>query len=112
MISSRPNYLRKRCRTAMVILVLFTSRRALPQALPIGVTADRDHHTVTITVDGDPFTTFIYPDTLEKPVLYPIYAPDGQLITRGFPLSPRPGEPTDHPHHLGLCVTDEHVNGL
>ncbi|HXO76826.1 MAG TPA: PmoA family protein [Puia sp.] len=112
MISSRPNYLRKRCRTAMVILVLSTSFRALPQALPIGVTSDRGHRTVTITVDGAAFTTFIYPDTLEKPVLYPIYAPDGQLITRGFPIAPRPGEPVDHPHHLGLWFDYENVNGL
>ncbi|HMI64100.1 MAG TPA: PmoA family protein [Puia sp.] len=112
MINSRPYYLRKRCRAAMVTLVLFTSIRAFPQALPIGVTADRDHRTVTITVDGAPFTTFLYPDTLEKPVLYPIYAPDGQLITRGFPIAPRPGEPVDHPHHLGLWFNYENVNGL
>lgn len=69
-------------------------------------------HTVSVTVNGEPFTTFLYPDTLEKPVLYPIYAPDGQLITRGFPVHPRPGEPTDHPHHLGLWLTYENVNGL
>ncbi|WP_431211416.1 PmoA family protein [Puia sp. P3] len=67
---------------------------------------------MTITVDGAPFTTFMYPDTLEKPVLYPIYAPDGQLITRGFPVAPRAGEPVDHPHHLGLWFDYENVNGL
>src|SRR6202012_2924598 len=102
MISSRPYYLRKRCRAAMVILVLLTSFRAFPQALPIGVTADRDHRTVTITVDGAPFTTFLYPDTLEKPVLYPIYAPDGQLITRGFPIAHCPAEPGVQGPHPGV----------
>lgn len=67
---------------------------------------------VSITVNGKPFTSFFFPDTLEKPVLYPIYAADGQLITRGYPLQPRPNEPTDHPHHIGLWFDYENVNGL
>ena len=91
-------------------LLYFAALHAQP--LPIAVTSDSAHRTVTITADGAPFATFLYPDTLEKPVLYPIYAPDGQLITRGFPLSPRPGEPVDHPHHLGLWFNYENVNGL
>lgn len=67
---------------------------------------------VTVTLNGKPFTSLFYPDTLEKPVLYPIYAADGQVITRGYPLSPRPDEPTDHPHHIGLWFNYESVNGL
>ena len=55
---------------------------------------------------------FIYPDSLEKPVLFPIYDAGGTVVTRGFPMEPRPGEPTDHPHHLGLWFTYENVNGL
>jgi len=65
-----------------------------------------------VTVNGQPFTAFIYPDSLEKPVLYPIYASDGELITRGFPLAPREKEPVDHPHHIGLWMNYESVNGL
>lgn len=82
------------------------------QTLHIAMIQDTAHHRVTITAGGAPFTSFIFPDSLEKPVLYPIYAPDGQLITRGFPLAPRPGEPVDHPHHLGLWFNYENVNGL
>jgi len=67
---------------------------------------------VTVTVNGKPFTSLLFTDTLEKPVLYPIYAPGGQLITRGYPINPRPGEPTDHPHHIGLWLNYENVNGL
>jgi len=58
------------------------------------------------------FTAFLYPDTLEKPVLYPIAAANGTIVTRGFPLNPLPGEPTDHPHHIGLWFNYENVNGL
>ena len=49
---------------------------------------------------------------MEKPFLYPIYAPDGQVITRGFPWNPQPNDPTDHPHHIGLWFNYEKVNGL
>ena len=81
-------------------------------AEPIVITVDSNAHKVRILAGDRPFTEFIYPDTLEKPTLYPIYAPDGQLVTRGFPLQPRAGEPVDHPHHIGLWFNYENVNGL
>ncbi|HEY4935298.1 MAG TPA: DUF6807 family protein, partial [Puia sp.] len=58
------------------------------------------------------FTRFLYPDSLEKPVLFPIYDAGNTIVTRGFPMNPRTGEPSDHPHHLGLWLTYENVNGL
>ncbi|HTR29698.1 MAG TPA: PmoA family protein [Puia sp.] len=93
-----------------IAVSLFTSAQSQP--LSMQIVTDLPHHTVVITAGGIPFTTFLYPDTLEKPVLYPIYAPDGQLVTRGFPLQPRTGDPTDHPHHIGLWFNYENVNGL
>lgn len=67
---------------------------------------------IDILIDGKPFTSFLFPDTLEKPVLYPVYAPGGERVTRAFPLQPIKGEPTDHPHHVGIWFTYENVNGL
>ena len=58
------------------------------------------------------FTSFLYPDTLEKPVLYPVYTAGGIDVTRGFPLHPKQGDPTDHPHHIGIWFNYENVNGL
>lgn len=78
----------------------------------IEVTKSLNQNKVIITAGGKPFTEFIYPDTLEKHTLYPVYAPGGQKITRGFPVDPQPGDPTDHPHHLGLWLNYERVNGL
>jgi len=78
----------------------------------VKVTASKTANKIDITIKGKPFTSFIFPDTLEKPVLYPINAADGEPITRGYPLAPRPGEPTDHPHHIGLWLNYENVNGL
>src|SRR5476651_1222234 len=67
---------------------------------------------VDIVIGDKPFTSFLYPDTLEKPVLYPVHAANGTVVTRGFPLDPKPGDPTDHPHHIGIWFNFENVNGL
>jgi hypothetical protein len=72
----------------------------------------KDENKIEIYVGHSLFTRFIYPHSLEKPVLFPIYDAGGTMVTRGFPLEPRPGEPTDHPHHVGLWLTYENVNGL
>jgi Family of unknown function (DUF6807) len=67
---------------------------------------------VDISIDGQPFTSYIWPDSVKKPVLYPIRTTKGTLVTRGFPLDPRPGERVDHPHHVGLWFNYGDVNGL
>src|ERR1043166_7186191 len=67
---------------------------------------------VDVTVDGKPFTSYIWPTTLRKPVLYPLRTAGGTVVTRGWPLEPRPGERVDHPHQVGFWFTYENVNGL
>jgi hypothetical protein len=67
---------------------------------------------VDITVDGRPFTSYIWPTTLKKPVLFPIRSAKGTLVTRGYPLEPRKGERVDHPHHVGLWFNHGDVNGF
>jgi Methane oxygenase PmoA len=75
------------------------------------VKADQDK-SIEVWIGSRLFTRFLYPDSLEKPVLFPIYNAGNTIVTRGFPLNPRPGEPTDHPHHVGLWFTYENVNGI
>lgn len=67
---------------------------------------------VDVMVDGKLFTSYIYPNTIKKPVLYPITTSRGTKITRGFPLEPMPGERVDHPHHVGMWFNYGDVNGL
>ena len=67
---------------------------------------------VDVLVDGKPFTSYIWPTTLKKPVLYPLRTSAGTVVTRGFPLEPRPGERVDHPHHVGLWLNHGDVNGF
>jgi hypothetical protein len=67
---------------------------------------------VDISIDGKPFTSYIYPEDMEKPTLYPLRAATGTLVTRGFPRDPRAGERVDHPHHVGLWFNYGNVNNL
>jgi hypothetical protein len=80
--------------------------------LNVEVRAVPGQQKVSVMIDGKKFTEFIYPDSLEKPVLYPIYAPGDEIITRGFPIVPRANEPIDHPHHVGLWLNYENINGI
>jgi len=67
---------------------------------------------VDVLVDGQPFTSYIWPETLTKPVLYPLRTAQGTVVTRGYPLEPRAGERVDHPHHAGLWFDYGNVNGV
>ena len=73
---------------------------------------DESGKKVEVYVGGKLFTAYIYPDDMEKQSLYPIATASGKLITRGYPLNPRPFERTDHPHHVGLWLNFGDVNGL
>lgn len=89
---------------------------ALPVAAPpaggVEVVPDPAGRRVEVTIDGRPFTACIWPSRLAKPVLFPIVDADGVTVTRGYPLEPRPGERTDHPHHDGLWFNYSNVNGF
>jgi hypothetical protein len=78
----------------------------------VKLTVNEAQRRVDVAVDGQPFTSYIWPDTIKKPVLYPIRAANGVLVTRGYPLDPKPGERVDHPHHVGLWFNYGNVNGL
>ena len=62
--------------------------------------------------DGKLLTAYYFDDSVRKPILYPVNTPGGITVTRGFPIEPRPGERTDHPHHTGVWLNYESVNGL
>ncbi|HTF23153.1 MAG TPA: PmoA family protein [Candidatus Limnocylindria bacterium] len=78
----------------------------------VTVSVNEQARRVDIAIDGQPFTSYIWPATLKKPVLYPLRTAKGTIVTRGFPLEQRPGERVDHPHHAGLWLNYESVNGI
>src|SRR5260370_3877171 len=78
----------------------------------VQVVADEAHQRVDITIDGKAFTSYIWPTSLKKPVLYPLITDEGITVTRGYPLEPRPGERVDHPRHAGMWFNYGNVNGF
>src|ERR1700745_625637 len=78
----------------------------------VQVVADEAHQRVDITIDGKAFTSYLWPTSLTKPVLYPLITDEEITVTRGYPLEPRPGERVDHPHHAGMWFNYGNVNGF
>lgn len=101
-------------RQFVITLMLASTIATLTQAQNrIQLTHNEAKKQVEVTVEGKPFTAYIYPgpSVLKKPVLYPIHSAGGNLITRGWPMDPRPGERVDHPHHVGMWFNYGDVNG-
>jgi Methane oxygenase PmoA len=78
----------------------------------VKVVANEAAHRVDVTIDGQPFTSYLWATNQRKPVLYPLIAPDGTTVTRGYPFAIRPGERVDHPHHAGLWFNYGNANGF
>jgi len=100
-------------RTGLGIIGLACGISAMAQKKEmVKVVKEDKANKVNIYIGQKLFTSFLYPDTLEKPVLYPVHAANGTIVTRGWPLNPVAGDPTDHPHHIGIWFNFENVNGL
>jgi hypothetical protein len=78
----------------------------------IVVADNKINRKVDIYVDGNLFTSYLYSDTLRKPILFPVNNSSGTVITRGFPLQPRENESVDHPHQVGVWFNYGDVNGF
>ena len=83
-----------------------------PSLERVEVIVHEQERRVDIAIDGEAFTSYIWPSTLKKPILYPLRTAQGTVITRGYPLEQRAGERVDHPHHAGLWFNYEDVNGI
>jgi hypothetical protein len=89
-----------------------TSMAESPGAAGVKVVTDEAQHRVDITINGEPFTSYLWATNQRKPVLYPLIAPDGTTVTRGYPFQTRPGERVDHPHHAGLWFNYGNANNF
>ena len=67
---------------------------------------------VDVLVDGKLFTSYIYPENVKKPVLWPVMSPAGNMLTRSYPMVNKEGDRSDHPHHVGVWLNYGDVNGL
>jgi hypothetical protein len=98
-------------RHRLIALAMVAGFVPMAHAAPgVAVVRNDAAHRVDVTVDGKPFTSYLWKTNQRKPILYPLIAPDGTTLTRGNP--PLPGERTDHPHHAGLWFNYSNVNNI
>ena len=81
-------------------------------AQAVKLTENKDKKQVDVTVDGQPFTSYVYWADQKKPILYPLRTAKGTVVTRGYPLEKVAGERTDHPHHISSWFNYGNINGV
>jgi hypothetical protein len=102
----------KKLYSSVLVLMLIFSCFSCSSKSKVEFKNDENGKKVDVYIGDNLFTSYIYPDDMEKQSLYPIITASGKTITRGYPLNPRPFERTDHPHHVGLWFNHGAVNGL
>lgn len=67
---------------------------------------------IEVRIDDKLFTRYVTKSGPNKPYFYPILTPEGDHLTRRWPMEQVAGESHDHPHHRGLWFTHGSVNGI
>src|SRR4030095_2117681 len=95
------------------LIFLFLSMASLAQK-PTGfaIVEKKDQKQVDVLFNGKLMTAYCYYDSSRKPILFPVNTVGGITVTRGYPFQMIAGERTDHPHHTGIWLNYESVNGL
>ncbi len=94
-----------------VILFLNANIKA-QQSTGFSIEEKKDKKEVEILFNNKLLTAYCYYDSSRKPVLFPVNTVDGITVTRSYPFKTVSGERTDHPHHTGIWLNYESVNGL
>jgi hypothetical protein len=94
------------------MLIAASASRLHAQASGFAFRESKEEKKIDVLYNGKLLTAYCYFDSVMKPVLFPVKTVSGITVTRGYPLDPRPGERVDHPHHVGLWMNYESVNGL
>lgn len=90
-------------------LLLFSQCESGPA---IDLKENKAEKKVDVLIDGKLFTSYIYPENVKKPVLWPVMSPAGNMLTRSYPMVNKEGDRSDHPHHVGVWLNYGDVNGL
>jgi len=95
------------------VIIIFTMGVSIATAQPkIKLDPKPSEKKVDVLIGGKLFTSYIYPDNVAKPVLWPVISDGGNELTRQYPFKNKAGERVDHPHHVGIWLNYGDVNGL
>jgi len=100
-------------RSFLIAVLFLTGSACLAQkGKGFEIVEKKDQKQVDILYNGKLLTAYCYYDSSRKPVLFPVNTTDGITVTRSYPFKMIAGERTDHPHHTGIWLNYESVNGL
>jgi hypothetical protein len=74
-------------------------------------TVEKTKGGVTVKYKGKLFTRYVVGQS-NKPFMWPIIGPNGNEVTRAFPMKKREGERHDHPHHRSLWFGHQGIGGF
>jgi hypothetical protein len=97
----------------LFIILAFTTVTAIAQhSTGFSFKENPAQKQVEVFYNDQLLTAYCYYESSRKPILFPVNTVDGITVTRGYPFVSVPGERTDHPHHTGIWLNYESVNGL
>lgn len=96
----------------LVVFGLLFGNSIMAQENGFSIIEKQSSKQIDVLYKGKLLTAYCYYDSVKKPFLFPVNTLDGITITRGYPVAPRSGERTDHPHHTGMWLNYESVNGF
>jgi sugar phosphate isomerase/epimerase len=80
-----------------------------------GVNIIERENKVTVEINGNLFTEYIYRGDTKRPYFYPVIGPTGVAVNRHWPMNPdldKGSDRFDHPHHKSLWYTHGSINGI
>ncbi len=93
------------------VLALAATFALTSQASSAELSIEKTVGGAAVTIDGEPFATYVTKSG-HQPVIWPIFGPGGQAMTRQYPLAEKlPTERDDHPHQRSLWFNHGLVNG-
>lgn len=100
------------CPASLWLLGPMVCLAALVGTATAEVVLERKGDRVSVSIDGDPFTNYIFAGRA-TPILFPIHGPGGQTLTRQWPLVEGvAGDPHDHPHQESVWFAHGQINGI
>jgi hypothetical protein len=96
---------------AALVLFLNDNIKA-QQSTGFSIEEKKEKKETQILFNNKLLTAYCYYDSSRKPILFPLNTVEGITVTRGYPFKTVSGERTDHPHHTGIWLNYESVNGL
>ena len=92
------------------VAVVLSQLAVPPASVPVHLT--RKGYDVDVEAGGRPFTTYHFDPAVAKPYLSPLRSANGTVVTRGFPMTPSPGEDQDEPHQRAMYFAHGDINGF